>query len=199
MGVIQPEFIREKFDKFIRQLVRKYIALSADISREVIDLRVNEVRLNPVIDSLVIFPSTEDNDNQLKLTLDGVNTFWRTVTRIANRESEQILVMNPDGTKELEDKKPLSEDSLILSAVSHMIFFAFNTIMFAKLSQINGQLQSTGIPLQEVQFRTIGDKRVDPAVCRPLDGKRWIIGDPNIVVPPRMTHINCRCILLPLI
>lgn len=43
-----------------------------------------------------------------------------------------------------------------------------------------------------IMFLTSHDDRVC-RICAPLDGRRWPLGDPDIVYPPDETHIGCRC------
>ena len=46
-----------------------------------------------------------------------------------------------------------------------------------------------------VRFTTQHDAKVDDEICRRLEGKEWDIDDPFIIVPPELTHPNCRCTL----
>ena len=46
-----------------------------------------------------------------------------------------------------------------------------------------------------VRFTTQHDAKVDDEICARLDGKEWDIDDPFIIVPPELTHPNCRCTL----
>lgn len=50
--------------------------------------------------------------------------------------------------------------------------------------------------LQEMQHLTASDERVCPQ-CRPLNGTRYPLGE--FLVPPRNTHPNCRCTVIPVL
>ena len=56
--------------------------------------------------------------------------------------------------------------------------------------------RSTFLP-KRVRFRTQHDSKVDTEICAELDGREWNIDDPDLIIPPEMTHPNCRCVLEP--
>ena len=47
-----------------------------------------------------------------------------------------------------------------------------------------------------VQWVTAQDERVCPQ-CKALEGRKWRLGDPNMLRPVADTHLNCRCTLVP--
>ena len=136
--------------------------------------------------------------NNIKLILDLVdkqyNQFWKTVSKLRMREDE-LKTINPD--KIIEPgvipepvyKPALDIDASLLGFVGWVSLAAFNSTMVGIL------LLTDPGDRPSVIFMTVGDKKVDKKICRPLHGRTFNVNDINLPRPPM--HLFCRCMLLP--
>lgn len=122
---------------------------------------------------------------------DQYEQFWITANKLRMREDElktmpesQIV---PAGTVPVAEKKsPFDVDAAMLGFAGWLSFAAFNTGVL--LFSLDNQKP-------QVVFMTVGDKKVDKKICRPLHGRTFDIDNPLLPKPP--LHLFCRCMLLP--
>lgn len=127
----------------------------------------------------------------IKLIDTQYEQFWKTASKLRMREDELKTVPDsqivPAGTIVEPEKKPsFSEEAALLGFVGWAAFAALNT----------GILLSSLGDNPQVIFMTVGDKKVDKKICRPLHGRTFNANDPLLPKPP--LHLFCRCMLLPI-
>jgi hypothetical protein len=117
--------------------------------------------------------------------------FWITANKLRMREDELKTVPEsqivPAGTVPVAEKKSSFDvDAAMLGFAGWLSFAAFNTgILLLSLTN----------EIPEVVFMTVGDKKVDKKICKPLHGRTFFANDPACPRPP--LHLFCRCMLLP--
>lgn len=173
------EITRQQRGGYIYNLLKKTILDSAFLG--------NTYALNIVM-----------QQQRVNLLLDLINEnyeqFWKTVSRLRLREdelktveSEQIVP--PATIPEKEYKPELDVDASLIGFVGWTAFAAFNSGIVTIL------LLTEPTDRPQVTFMTVGDKKVDKKMCRPLHGRTFYVDDPLLPKPP--LHVHCRCMLLP--
>ena len=124
----------------------------------------------------------------IKLIDTQYEQFWKTASKLRMREDELKTIPDsqivPAGTIVEPEKKPeFNEEAALLGFTGWLAFAALNTGIL--LSSFDNQ----------VIFMTVGDKKVDKKICRPLHGRTFSVNDPLLPKPPM--HLYCRCMLLP--
>jgi len=199
--------VNRKFIGLERQLKRillafynKYIRGSQapiELLRQKYELPLNKIVANAVKDgwlySLDIIklktgldtPMTEkDLQGMLRVARRMTNEFWETAGKNLRRETE--FKFDPK-THKLEEKQEFVTGAAMLGIGSFMLYLAFNEGMKSKSDELD-------IPIL-LRYTTRRDANVDPALCKPEDGKYY--GITTNLFPP--LHRHCRCKLIPVV
>jgi len=194
-----------KYDAEVRVLIRKAVQDSYLEGTDLVAEKINEKAPD-----FQLFTSVTDITNIQAITNDLTNQFWITTGKLIQRENESIL---KEG--ELIPKPSFDAKAAMIGLSALFVFSAFNHAVKSKLSVATANVSSETIPQNpildinigfeikelkgRVRFTTQHDASVDPEICAPLDGTEWDVSDPDIVVPPDMTHRFCRCHLIPIV
>ena len=172
-GKIDPvEIIRQQRGGYVYNLISEAIRSS--------------VFINPAISNVIILKDSTGDIR--KLIISQYEQFWKTVSKLRMREDElktvaESQIVPPAVIPKAEKKQEFNVEASLIGLSGWVVFNAFNTSMvFFALGE-------------EVVFMTVGDKKVDKKICRPLHGRTFNINDPLIPKPP--LHVHCRCMLLP--
>lgn len=188
------ELLKVQYDTVLRNIVRKTAQESYLHATDIIGQQLADK--NPDFE---LFISATDINNIQTLTNDMSNQFWNTAARLHSREAD-INIVNGEVLQ-----KPEFNETAALTGLAALI--AFNSFNSAVKSKTPIATQAASIDLEigfeirpltgRVTFTTRHDAKVDLQICDPLDGITWNADDPDIVVPPQMTHPHCRCVLVP--
>lgn len=202
----------KKYNPYISQILKSLITKVYLLGMEYVGRAINRPYL------LTLEKSDIDQINMQ--TSFSIEQFWRLLTRylqvIKNRtlvfprkqEVQRIAAQAPTDEKEQEESQNrlleiITNVKFVLDAIATPILAISTLNSIRKLQSLNLALSadpSTGLPTlpignRYVQFATSRDERVC-RICLPLEGKRWNVDDPNIIVPKTGTHPRCRCRLL---
>ena len=172
-GKIDPvEIIRQQRGGYVWNLIRKTV--------------IDSISLGGITITNIDTIGTPTGD----LITSQYDQFWKTVSKLRMREDElktvaESQLVAPGVIPRSEKKQEFNVEASLLGFTGWLAFAAFNTSMlFFALDSNN-----------EVIFMTVGDKKVDKKICRPLHGRTFNANDPLIPKPP--LHLFCRCMLLP--
>lgn len=192
--------LERQIKRLLLAFYNKYIRGSQapiELLRQKYELPLNKIIANAVKDawlySLDILklktgietPMTEkDLQGMLRVAQRMTNEFWETAGKNLRRETE--FQFDPK-THKLEEKQEFVTGAAMLGIGSFMLYLAFNEGMKSKADELNQIIL--------LRFTTRQDANVDPALCKPEDGK--IYGITTNLFPP--LHRHCRCKLIPII
>lgn len=205
---------KKKYNPYITQVLKSLITKVYLLGMEYVGRAINRPYL------LTLEKSDIDQINMQ--TSFSIEQFWRLLMRylqvIKNRtlvfpRKQELLKVATQQTAPTDEKEQEENQNRLLELITNVKFvldaiatpiLAISTLnSIRKLRSLNLALEDpsgTGKPVlpignRYIQFATSRDERVC-RICLPLEGKRWNVDDPNIIVPKTGTHVNCRCRLL---
>jgi hypothetical protein len=199
-GSLSPiELLKRKYETQVFNNIRSTVQKSYIIGMNLVIGQMLEINKE-----FEPFISVTDANNIRDVTKETSDRFWKTASKLHNRESEFILT--PD--KKLQLKHQFDTTAAMIGVASRASFNGYNSAVKSKTSVLTvpvqrslaGQFEDFDTINQikgSVMFLTARDSKVDPEICEPLDGTIYDSHDTDIPNPP--LHNFCRCILLPIL
>ena len=185
--------LKRFYNKYIRNSINPVEITRQQRGGYIYELLKETVRKALFVNAGVSFVLTKEiTQNIFNLINQNYEQFWKTVSRLRLREDELKTVQSeqivePATIPEKVYKPELDVEASLIGFTAYSVFLAFNTgILLFVLD--SGQRE-------QVTFMTVGDKKVDKKMCRPLHGRTFYADDPLLPKPP--LHVHCRCMLLP--
>ena len=167
------ELIKQKHGQELRQIVAQYVNNAWILSRDIMSKQTNTQ----------LSMTEKDLQGMIRVSLRMENEFWETARKNLQRESEYQVTKSG----KLEEKPEFQTSAAMFGIGSFMLYLAFNEGILSKSQELNEPTI--------LRFTTKRDINVDPALCKPEDGK--IFGVNTNAMPP--LHRHCRCKLIPII
>ena len=167
------ELIKQKHGLELRKKIAQYVNYGWQYSLDIMAKKTN----------LQVSMTEKDLNGMLRVAQRMEKEFWETARKNLQRESEYQVT--PEG--KLEEKPEFQTSAAMFGIGSFMLYLAFNSGILSKSQELNEPVI--------LRFTTKRDINVDPALCKPEDGK--IFGVNTNAMPP--LHRHCRCKLIPIV
>lgn len=167
------ELLKQKHGNQLRRIIAQYVNSAWSYSLDIMAKKTN----------LQVSMTERDLQGMIRVATRMENEFWETARKNLQRESEYKV------TKEgkLEEKPEFQTSAAMFGISSFMLYLAFNQGILNKSQELDEPVI--------LRFTTKQDINVDPALCKPEDGK-WFGVNTNAMPP---LHRHCRCKLIPIL
>jgi len=209
------ESIKKKYDRQVKNIIRKYTQKGLELSHDYIKKFVKEAGIERKYNNgfeIPVYQSEGDTQNIELITISILNLFWGRANKIIQRNivNSEIKIdqTNAQPDSSVVEKKDF-DTAANMALTANAIFSIFNTSLPEKIKDLftnvaDNQINATSLSDLKEDFEIIFLSRNDGLVdanskikpCVNNHGNTWEIDDiGSMVIPPEDLHPHCRCIL----